>query len=212
MNEQELLSRLEEVNKALQEVSDRLSGLERWQLMRMQEDLSRILTNLFSEQSGTKVKALRDALRQYNGSADSAKPAVAVLTELNRVNGQPRNPGLNGLQLRGLKALLTEEQFAPISPIGQLSDPRRKDQISQQAMAFWRELLSKEPSRVHDFHVAVTDYVADASRLQHVLSLLQQMVPAFSWNQEHVNALARINTRDAEFRNLAWFPYDGDFW
>jgi hypothetical protein len=165
------------------------------------EDLHRVLRNLFAEGDSKKAEALRDAL---SGEGD----IDAILAELNRVDGAPRRFQLNQTQRAALKALLTESRYAALSPAG--SSP-----ASRAATRFWRELLSRSPGEVKDFHHQVVDLAADLNnpaKWETVLATLRKYAPDEQWTKAHVEALIAVNAEGVRFKSLAWFPYIGDIW
>ncbi|RKH31210.1 hypothetical protein D7Y15_05615 [Corallococcus sp. AB030] len=175
----------------------------------------RVLRALFNESDGGQnVKALRDALF-INSPVQAKEEANAILASLNAVDGTPTDARFNDKQRDGLKALLSELKYAPISPIGPYAQPDFRNRISQDALHFWRELLSKEPGEVEDFHLRISDYAADPgnpTRLQRVLETMRAYAPEGTWGQKHANALAAVNTRSSEFRGLAWYHFVSDIW
>jgi len=174
------------------------------------ETVRRVLRALFNETDGAMaVKSLRDAL------FTSTEAANAVLTSLNVKDGAATDPRFNNEQRRGLKALLSEMRYAPISPIGPYSQPELRNRISQDALRFWRELLSKEPGAVEDFHLRISDYTTapgDAAKLERVLVTMRAFAPGVAWDRRHADALAALNTRSLEFKGLAWYHFVSDIW
>ncbi|NNC18133.1 hypothetical protein HJC22_20690 [Corallococcus exiguus] len=207
-NEASTLSTAEETQRTPTTVPNRVADDQR-------KTVRRVLRTLFNESDGGQsVKALRDAL--FSRSPGEAKEqANAILASLNAVDGTPTDARFNDLQRAGLKALLSELKYSPVSPIGPYAQPDLRNRISKDALHFWRELLSKEPGEVEDFHLRISDYAADPGnpiRLERLLETMRAYAPEGAWGKRHANALAALNTRSVEFRGLAWYHFVSDIW
>lgn len=218
MSEQELAQEVVRLREAIERLENRLGekGFLDAQTMKglvgiesTYEGVKRVLTSLFDDSTGERARELRDAL-----VTNEPTKIRAVLSALNTVDGKPANPLFNSDQLKGLRELLTREIFRAISPIGNpAGEPPHY--ISREALAFWRELLSKRPDEVHDFHITVTRFSDEPDnplKLAAVMALLYLYAPRGRWTREHAEALAVMNRDKIEFKSLKWFPYPGEFW
>lgn len=174
--------------------------------------LARVLLNAVGDETGERIKQLRDAL--VSDEPDAKERLHALLADLNRVDGVPVDPRLNDTQLDCLRKLLTEATYRAISPIGNPAGSA-PDLIYREALTFWRELLSKQPDEVHAFHRVVTQYAddrANPTRLGALLAWLYAFAPQGNWSRPHADALAVMNRDQIEFKSLKWFPYPEDGW
>lgn len=168
------------------------------------EAVRRVLRNLFKDPA--LAAALRSALLVSRPAADE------VLAALNAEDGTPYgDPRFSDEQHLGLRELLLSPKLEPVAPLAESpSGVTAQDQV----LAFWTELLSKEPAEVEDFHASVTDYSVDPTeeKLGKVLAFLDAYAPGGAWTRAHADALAEIHTEKIEFKNLAWMHYPGVIW
>jgi hypothetical protein len=169
------------------------------------EAVRRVLRNLFKD-SGESAAALRSALLVSRAAADE------VLASLNAEGGRAYgDPRFSDEQHLGLRELLLSPKLESLAPV---ADSPSGVAAQDQVLAFWTELLSKEPAEVEDFHARVTDYSVDPTeeKLGKVLAFLDDYAPAGTWTRVHADALAEIHTEKIEFKNLAWMHYPGVIW
>jgi hypothetical protein len=227
MNDRELSQELGWLRETIRRIESRVGALERQHSTEGRREapvearadtratystLARVLFNLFADETGERVKALRGVL--LSDAPDAKEQLRSLLASLNQVDGEPVDPRLNDTQLDGLRKLLTAPTYKAISPIGNPAGSP-PDRIYREALTFWRELLSKQPDEVHAFHRLITQYAdnrADSSRLAALLARLYGFAPQGEWSRQHADALAVMNRDQIEFKSLKWFPYPEDGW